>query len=202
MTNFAGLGGCAGCLSYSSRQALLRLYTPICTKTDAAALPADVFTAINNQPFNAALTDIRPEDAKFAVARALAPLSPNRNGLGYGPGPIGAAIHSVVSTASVTPIDFNVTRTDPIMGLPVPAYKTSSVGAAPVVVFVNKSNLAAGGLGSTGASGKPHFTNIGSSRDPCTCLMRHVFVNAASPIMPHVHEKRARAVRFMESDAA
>ncbi len=127
---------------------------------DAAALPADVFASINNQPFNAALTDIRPEDAKFATARALAALTTNRNGLGYGPGPVGSAIHSAVSAAAVVPVDFNITGTDPITGQPVPAYATSSVGAAPVVVFVNKSNTAPFGFGSIDAAGKPRFQNV------------------------------------------
>ena len=40
------------------------------------------------------------------------------------------------------------------------------------------------------------------SRLTCTCRMRHVRVNAESPIMPHVHGKRARAGQFMKSDAA
>lgn len=56
------------------------------------ALPAAVFNALQGAAFNAALTDIRPEDALFATNRALAPLTQNRSGLGYGPPPIGTPI--------------------------------------------------------------------------------------------------------------
>ena len=52
------------------------------TLTDTP-LPQAVYSAINGLPFNAAPADIRPEDALFAVNRALGKLNKtNYNGLG------------------------------------------------------------------------------------------------------------------------
>jgi hypothetical protein len=46
-------------------------------------LPADVISALNGAAFNAAPSDIRPEDALFGTTRALTSLA--KGGLGYGP---------------------------------------------------------------------------------------------------------------------
>lgn len=118
-------------------------------------LPSAVYNALNGQAFNAAMTDIRPEDALFATNRALAALTANRSGLGYGPGPIGVAIKSEFSTKDVVPVGFAMTGTDPISHLAArSSYVTTNVGASPVVVFVNKTDTAAGHFGS------PVFTNV------------------------------------------
>jgi hypothetical protein len=115
-------------------------------------LPAAVFNALNGTgggtPFNAGMTDIRPEDALFATNRALAPLTQNRSGLGYGPPPIGVPIQSAFSSKNAVPVQFALSGTDPISGEPITfTYQTSSTGAAPVVVFVNTTEE---GLGHTG----------------------------------------------------
>jgi ABC-type phosphate transport system substrate-binding protein len=128
---------------------------------DESSLPAAIWSVINGAAFNAAMTDIRPEDAKFATTRALAALTSNRSGLGYGPGPVGTAIKSAVSTKQFTPVDFNVTGTDPITNGAVPHYSTSSVGAAPVVVFVNTTDTAPGGLGSLAITNINRFVLTG-----------------------------------------
>jgi len=117
-------------------------------------LPQAVYNALNNSTFNAGMTDIRPEDALFATNRALAPLTDDRSGLGYGPGPVGTPIKSAFSGSFVQPVAFALSGQDPISGQTIPfTYATSSIGAAPVVVFVNTTILQAGHFGN------PRFTN-------------------------------------------
>jgi len=121
-------------------------------------LPNAVFTALTGAAFNAALTDIRPEDALFATNRALAPLTMNRSGLGYGPGPIGTPILSEFSTKNAVPVAFALSGVDPITLDPINfTYQTSSVGASPVIVFVNTSNTGLGHTGSIALNNIPRF---------------------------------------------
>ncbi len=121
-------------------------------------LPNAVFTALNGAAFNAALTDIRPEDALFATNRALAPLTMNRSGLGYGPPPIGQPILSVFSSKSAVPVQFALSGNDPITNDPINfTYVTSSTGAAPLVVFVNTQNTGLGHAGSNLVTNLPRF---------------------------------------------
>src|ERR1700722_9949796 len=66
-------------------------------------LPTVVYNALNGAAFNAAPSDIRPEDALFATTRALKTLTPGcsaTRGLGYGPGPVSQTIMSDFSTKS------------------------------------------------------------------------------------------------------
>lgn len=126
-------------------------------------LPNAVFTALQGAAFNAGMTDIRPEDALFATNRALAPLTPNRSGLGYGPPPIGQAILSEFSNKSATPVQFALSGTDPISGQPITfTYTTASTGAAPVVVFVNSTNHGLGHFGSSYITNVPRFVLAGA----------------------------------------
>lgn len=109
------------------------------TLTDTT-LPQAVYNALNNQPFNAAMTDIRSEDALFAVNRALAPWSNDAHctGLGYtGDGLVGVPIVSSQSTKQATPVAFAISGGDPFNGAQVPKWTSIPVGAEPVVVFVN-----------------------------------------------------------------
>jgi hypothetical protein len=106
------------------------------TTADEASIPADVLAAAQGQPFNAGVTDIRPEDAKFATTRALTTLNATRTGLGYGPGPIGTAIVSVAGT-TFNVVDFALSGADKISSAKQQPYTTVPIGAAPVVVFVN-----------------------------------------------------------------
>jgi hypothetical protein len=122
-------------------------------------LPAAVQAAANGITFNVAATDIRPEDAKFATMRALTTLGlqvtgRSVTGLGYGPFPIGTGIRSSQGGGVAFPVDFAIDRlnspadVDPITGATPPRqYSEISVGAAPVLVIVNKSNSGAGHLG-------------------------------------------------------
>ncbi|WP_180538477.1 hypothetical protein [Nevskia soli] len=129
---------------------------------DAAGLPAAIQEAINNAPFTAAYTDIRPEDAKYAEYRATSPyVASNLNGLGYGTGgdtPVGTPILSSYSSSNATPIDFNIIGNDPITGEPVPAFVTLSVGADPIVFIINKEN--ASGLGAPGLPTNTTITDV------------------------------------------
>jgi len=129
----------------------------IATLTDVP-LDGTVYNLLNNQTFNCAPTDIRPEDALFEENRVLAALDTvHYNGLGYGPGPIGTTILSSQSTKSVTPVAFAISGTDPITGQAIPAYKTSNVGAQVIMYFVNTSDTSAGGLGTSTFQNVPRF---------------------------------------------
>lgn len=126
------------------------------TLTDVPLTQA-AYNAINNQPFNAAPSDIRAEDAVFAMNRALAPWSndPHCTGLGYtGDGLVGTPILSSQSTKEVTPVAFAISGNDPFNGAPIPAWTSVAVGGEPVVVFVNTSDTGSAGFGSS------NFTNV------------------------------------------
>jgi hypothetical protein len=118
-------------------------------------LPSAVYTALNNQSFNGAALDVRPEDALFEENRILAPLDTvNYNGLGYGPGPVGTPILSAFSTKSAIPVAFAISGTDPISGGPIPPWTTVNVGADPMIFFVNTQDTNPGGFGTA------QFANI------------------------------------------
>ena len=132
---------------------------------DAAELPTDIFEALQNHPFTAATTDIRPEDALFENQRVLsaegAALSGTTSvkGLGYGTGPttpVGTSILSSVS-GSAQPVAFAISGKDPITGQAIPASTTIPVGAGVVVFFVNRHNAAGAG---TMKSGKFVYTDL------------------------------------------
>jgi len=115
-----------------------------------AGLPSAVYSLLNGAHFNIAFTDIRPEDGQLAYGRAAC----NRSGVtdpscfGYGPlGGIGTAILSSYSQTSAQVVAYSISGTDPFTGLTIPAFKTINVGADPVVLFYNKSDTTAGGLG-------------------------------------------------------
>jgi hypothetical protein len=110
-----------------------------------ASVPAAIYNVINQATFNAGITDIRPEDCKAATARAFS--------LGYGSSPVGTPIVSGVTAAAFTPVDFSISGTDPITGAPVPAYSTTNIGAAAIVVFINTTNP-------NGLGGDPNLSNI------------------------------------------
>jgi hypothetical protein len=126
------------------------------TLTDVP-LPQAVYNLLNNQPFNAAMTDIRSEDALFAMNRALAPWTDDAHctGLGYtGNGLIGVPIVSSQSTKQVTPVAFAISGTDPFNNTPIPAWTSLPIGGEPVVVFANTSDTSSAGLGSA------NFNNV------------------------------------------
>ena len=121
-------------------------------------LPTAVYNAINGAHFNVAFTDIRPEDGQYAYHRAACSLIPGdatKACMGYGPeGHIGTAVLSSYTATSAQVVCYNITGTDCLSGLAIPAFKTIPIGGDPLVVFVNTSNAAAGHLGNAA------FTNV------------------------------------------
>jgi hypothetical protein len=147
------------------------------TGISEVSLPSTVFAAINNTagtppgvPLNAVATDIRPEDAKFAVNRALTPCgvpiqdtaivniggSPTPTAfytqyLGIGDQTATANVGTKISegqgsTTKFNVLNFNIQGNDPFTGNAVTAYTVTQLGAVPVLVFVNPGN--GGGFGS------------------------------------------------------
>lgn len=156
------------------------------TFNGADNLPTSILTVLNAHPdgtsvpswcasgvycyFNAAGTDIRPEDALYATTRALTTYDTKAlNGLGYnsascgGDGlatgsKIGCPVYSSMGSGSKFYIStFKLTGSDPIGLGSVPAYSTLSVGASPQLVLVNNSDPA--GFGKL-SGGNYVFTNI------------------------------------------
>src|SRR5262249_24662198 len=134
------------------------------------AIPGSVVTAIQNQRFNWAGTDVRPEDAKFATVRMFTPcnaLIPRQffnqdsyftSGLGYQTATphIGTDIQEDPSsgTAVFHVLDFNIFGNDPQnTSQPVPAFQTFSIGAQPIIVGVSPTSDTAGIGGATDING-------------------------------------------------
>jgi hypothetical protein len=123
---------------------------------DASALPANIYTALNNTPLSAALTDIRPEDALFASKRANCAGTPTLSCLGYGitGSPVGTPIASAFSTSNAEPVSYAISGSDPVSGDAVPAYKTFPVGAQPIIIITNRTDAA--GLGQAAIKNATH----------------------------------------------
>ncbi len=114
--------------------------------------------------FNAAGTDIRPEDALYATTRALTNKNAALTGLGYNnatcggdslnPGKIGCGIFdSFGQGKTFNVLSFKLSGTDPIGTGTIPAWTAFNVGAAPQLVIVNHGDTTAGqGFGDTGVS--------------------------------------------------
>ena len=117
------------------------------------ALPAAIATALNGSGsgliVSAAGTDIRPEDAEFAVTRALTACGTAVTtgsqylGLGY---TNGATINSYFSGSTFNVISFTLPS----------SFAVTPVGATPIVVVVN-------GNGATSGFSNPSITNVSSS---------------------------------------
>lgn len=112
------------------------------------ALPASIATALNKAAVNAAGTDIRPEDAEFAITRATTPCGTavasgsQYLGLGYANG---STIGSYFSSSTFNVIKFSLPA----------SYTVTPVGATPVLIVVN------GNGDSTGFS-QSTITNLSS----------------------------------------
>ncbi|MCU1321302.1 MAG: hypothetical protein JWM43_951 [Acidobacteriaceae bacterium] len=120
-------------------------------------LPSAIAAALNGSSgnglvVNAAASDIRPEDAAFANARALAPCGTaiatgsQYLGLGY---PAGDTIDSHFNTGAIHVVNFTL-PTSPTIG-----YSVTPIGAVPVLIVAN-------GNGSAGGFSDPSITNISS----------------------------------------
>jgi hypothetical protein len=133
----------------------------------AVALPAAIQTLVNGTKLNTGVTDIRPEDAKFASNRALTAYGAFMTGRGFtGVGYqgtsstpwLGVPIVSSQSSAQANPVDYAFVPgdKDPITGASTRPYAEAEVGAAPVMVVVNVSNTSAGHMGDPGLA----LTNV------------------------------------------
>jgi len=174
--------------------------------------------------FNAAGTDIRPEDAYYATTRALATIPTNNQltGLGYnsaacgGDGlatgsKIGCPFYDSFGQSKVfNTLLFKLSGTDPIGLGAIPATTTFSVGAAPVVVFVGNGDTAAGqGFGATDGSGNYIFNNINrqvlaqvfQGRTHCTTDLLTDGVGAGKPIQAVLREELSGTYNAFEFTA-
>ena len=161
------------------------------TLTDTP-IPQAVINVLQGQAFNAAPTDIRPEDALFEETRVLAPFDGvHYNGLGYGPGPVGTKILSTFSTKSSTPAIYALSGNDPITNQAIPASKTINVGVQVVVYIVNAQQ------GSTPNSG--HFGDSTSffslnRRDLTLALEWRICIHQRSDFSPRAGHRAAKCL--------
>lgn len=115
---------------------------------DATALPLAIFNAINNAPWNALMTASIPKTNWKESNKILSvPAKPPAK-YGYGPGLFKYEILSSVDDKYRTPVVFNISGTDPITGMAIPAFKTTAMRKSLVVPFVNATNTGSGGVGS------------------------------------------------------
>jgi hypothetical protein len=163
-------------------------YINVASPPAAPAYCGNVSTVVKTNQiycyFNAAGTDIRPEDALFAVTRGLAAYDGftypktkvglgTLSGLGYGTGAgcatgttlVGCGIEDSFLNGGTSPAVFNVVSfklsgTDPIADGTIPVYTTLSVGAAPVIPIVGNNDTSAFGFGNTfkDAAGNTNYT--------------------------------------------
>jgi len=124
-------------------------------------LPSAVQLALTGKKANAAATDIRAEDGKFASLRMFTAcggpiqrqpfdqILRQTFGLGYQTATtgVGTTVSSFYSTKTFHVLDFNISGNDPISGHPVPAFTTLTVGAQPVIVSVSPVPAAGTGIG-------------------------------------------------------
>lgn len=159
----SGIPGCVQVMTVGAGTAGANLLTDGTNfMDDPGGIPADVINALNGQHFFVAGTDIRPEDAKFAVQRMFTgcttPITRHPYnqtvyqtiGLGYQTGTpnVGTQVLSSFSSAAFNVLQFNIAGKDPFTNNNVPTYTVSTVGAQPIVITVSP----AGGTGLGAAS--------------------------------------------------
>jgi len=157
------------------------------TQADEASLPSAILSAVQTA-FTAGMTDIRPEDAKYATNRILAAYNAaNLNGLGYGVASlncpsatnlIGCPILGSFGSGKATPVQFNISGKDPITGQKVPASATISIGAEPIVFVYNNTGPGLGGGGFTDLS----FTTAGNLFNGTLGLASDIGGTGANPL--------------------
>lgn len=139
---------------------------------ETTGIPSGVLSAIQTT-FTAAISDVRPEDAKFEVNRILATFTATGSGLGYGnpanltcfqppdswtvSNILGCPIYGTWGGRSV-PVQYAISGTDPFSAKPAWKYKTIEVGAEPIIFVFNDTNP--NGLGALNGAGNPAFTNL------------------------------------------
>jgi hypothetical protein len=151
---------------------LLNRQTGTTQADETAGIPAAVLSAAQTT-FTAAITDVRPEDAKFEVNRILAPFTITGTGLGYGTASnatcfqppdnwtvtanLGCPIYGTWGGRSV-PVQYALTGKDPFTQLSAWKYKTIEVGAEPIIFVYNATNP--NGLGALGPDGNVALKNL------------------------------------------
>jgi hypothetical protein len=151
---------------------LLNRQTGTTQADETTGIPSAVLSAVQTT-FTAAISDVRPEDAKFEVNRILATFAASGTGLGYGnpanttcfqppdtwtvSNILGCPIYGTWGGRSV-PVQYALTGTDPFSHSPAWKYKTIEVGAEPIIFMYNASN--ASGLGVLGPDGNVAFKNL------------------------------------------
>ncbi len=136
--------------------------------------------------FNSGHTDVRPEDALFATTRALSSYNTTNNlsGLGYnstgcgatgtGAATVGCPIFDSFGQNSVFfALNFNISGKDPYTGAtPLPGFTTVTLGASPLVVFVNNADSASSlGFGVVDTTGDKTYL----FKDVNRKVLAHVF---------------------------
>jgi hypothetical protein len=123
--------------------------------------------------FNAALTDVRPEDSLYATTRALTAYNTTNgvSGLGYDQTACGASTtHPTLDGCVITDsfnkggafnvLSFKLTGTDPFTTAAVPVYTTLTTGVSPVVILAQNQDTSTYGLGATQSDGSYLFKDI------------------------------------------
>ncbi len=155
----SGVAGCTQTFSVTAGTAGVNKLPGI---TDTAGgIPQGVINTISGQHFFVAGTDIRPEDAKFAINRMLTPcnqLMPRQPfnqdsyytyGLGYqtsNPN-LGVQVlgYSGTGGGSFNVANFNIVGNDPVnTTFAVPSYTTTTVGAQPIIIAVSPASDTSG----------------------------------------------------------
>jgi hypothetical protein len=151
---------------------LLNRQTGTTQADETTGIPQAVLSAAQTV-FTAAITDVRPEDAKFEVNRVLAPFVLAGTGLGYGTASnttcfqppdswtvtanLGCPIYGTWGGRSV-PVQYALTGKDQFTNQAAWKYKTIEVGAEPILFVYNATNP--NGLGALGPDGNPAFKNL------------------------------------------
>jgi len=155
LVNSSSLSGCQMSVTVAAGTAGINLLGAGFTDT---AIPSSVISAVNGHRFNAAGTDIRPEDAKFASKRMFTACGTTLTrepfgistystaGLGYQTATtgVGTTVLSFYSAKNFHVLDFNISGTDPISGKAVRTYTVSVVGAQPIIVVVGPAGSGIG----------------------------------------------------------
>jgi len=164
---------------------------------DDSFVPAAVYTALNNTPLSAALTDIRPEDALFASKRVNCAGTPTVSCLGYGitGSPVGTPIQSAFSTSNAEPVSYAISGNDPVSGDAIPAYKTLPVGAQPIVIITNRMDAA--GLGQAGIKNATH-PQLQKIFSAANCNTTALGVTGAHAIFPILREPLSGTMNTFE----
>ena len=150
-------------------------------------IPTAVYNYVQGQEIDVGMTDIRPEDAKFATIRALTKLNSKiyrfgYPGLGYaandpatapytswicqGSEPVYSSYASATQPAYVVDYPMAPGDTDPCGGsMTTRSWTVATIGSAPVIVMANQTATTAGHLGDAtlGAGGQPiHDVSLGT----------------------------------------